>query len=63
MLVLDEADEILSKGFENTLQEIFSYINIGLTQNLLYSATLSIKVLSLTKMSLKNPLKILLNSD
>jgi ATP-dependent RNA helicase DDX10/DBP4 len=29
MLVLDEADEILSKGFESSLQEIFSYINLG----------------------------------
>ena len=31
MLVLDEADEILSKGFENTIQDIFSYINLGQT--------------------------------
>ncbi len=31
MLVLDEADEILSKGFESSLQEIFSYINLGQT--------------------------------
>ena len=31
MLVLDEADEILSKGFESTLEEIFTYINLGLT--------------------------------
>jgi superfamily II DNA/RNA helicase len=31
MLVLDEADEILSKGFENTLQDIFSYINLNQT--------------------------------
>lgn len=63
ILVLDEADEILSQGFQNTLEEIFQFLNISQTQNLLFSATISQKILNLSKIALKDPLKLLLNSD
>ena len=31
MIVLDEADEILSLGFEQTIEEIFDYLPINRT--------------------------------
>lgn len=62
MLVLDEADEILSKGFENTLNLIFENIDLKKTQNLLFSATLNKKIFGLSKLALKDPENILLQS-
>lgn len=52
MLVLDEADEIIMMGFLNTITEILSYLPRG-CQTMLFSATLSKKVLGLGKVALR----------
>jgi len=54
MLVIDEADRILDMGFEETLNEILSYLTSS-RQTLLFSATLSKSIQALAKLSLKNP--------
>jgi ATP-dependent RNA helicase DDX10/DBP4 len=61
MLVLDEADEILSLGFQNTLSEILNAVPRN-TQTLLFSATLSKKILALSKVALKDPEHIFLHN-
>ena len=62
MLVLDEADEILSMGFSNTLTAILNCIPVGRTQNMLFSATLSKDILKVSKVALKNHENILLQN-
>lgn len=61
MLVLDEADEILSMGFEQTLDAILQSLP-NHRQNMLFSATLSKKVVQLSKMALRDPERIFLNN-
>jgi len=60
MLVLDEADEILSLGFQGTLTEILNAVPRS-TQTMLFSATLSKMILSLSKIALKDPENIFLH--
>ena len=62
MLVLDEADEILSMGFSNTLTQILNEVPRNI-QTLLFSATLSKSVLSLSRIALNSPEQIYLRSD
>jgi ATP-dependent RNA helicase RhlE len=54
ILVLDEADKMLNLGFEAEINKIFSLLPV-LRQNLLFSATLSKDILSLTRIVLRNP--------
>lgn len=61
MLVLDEADEILSMGFEQTLDAILQCLP-SKRQNMLFSATLSKKVMQLSRMALQDPEHIFLHS-
>ncbi len=66
VLVIDEADEIILMGFMNQVTQILSYLPKS-RQTMLLSATLTTKVLELSKLALKvpslhqNPEKILLN--
>ncbi|MGB0392052.1 MAG: DEAD/DEAH box helicase [Salibacteraceae bacterium] len=53
-LVLDEADKLLSLGFQEEMEKIFSLLPKK-RQNLLFSATLDDKVESLNKLVLNNP--------
>lgn len=62
MLVLDEADEILSMGFQNTLTQILSNVPRGV-QTMLFSATLSKNILSLSKIAMTSPEQIFLRGD
>ena len=59
MLVLDEADEILSLGFANTLTQILNAVPRN-TQTMLFSATLSKNVMALSKIALNDPEQIFL---
>jgi ATP-dependent RNA helicase DDX10/DBP4 len=52
MVVIDEADEIIMMGFLNTITEIINYLPKN-CQTMLFSATLSSKVLNLGKVALK----------
>jgi superfamily II DNA/RNA helicase len=62
LIVLDEADEMLSKGFMEQIQKIFKYIPEE-SQVALFSATLSQEVLNLTTKFMNNPYKILVKND
>lgn len=56
-VVLDEADEMLSMGFQEDLDEILSHAS-GEQQTLLFSATLPPQIKSLAKKYMNNPLNI-----
>jgi ATP-dependent RNA helicase RhlE len=57
MLVLDEADKMLSLGFKDEIESIF-YLLPKKRQNLLFSATLNDNVEGLNNIILRNPIKI-----
>ncbi len=56
-LVLDEADEMLSIGFEEDIYKINKYV-MDNTQKLLFSATITENVKNVAKNILRNPLNI-----
>ena len=58
MLILDEADDLLSQGFQDQVHEIFSFlpqhVQVGL-----FSATMPTEVLLLTNKFMDEPLRFL----
>lgn len=58
MLVLDEADSMLDRGFKEQIYDIYRYLPPG-TQIVLVSATLTREVLEMTKKFMNEPVKIL----
>jgi ATP-dependent RNA helicase len=62
MLVLDEADEMLSKGFKEQIYDVYRYLH-PLTQVVLVSATLTRDVLEMTKKFMNDPIRILVKRD
>ena len=62
LLVLDEADEILSSGFKEQIYNIFQYLN-DKTQIGLFSATLPAELETLTTKMLRDPIKILVKKE
>lgn len=62
ILILDEADEMLSEGFLDAIKEILTTIppscQIGL-----FSATLPPETLSITEKFMKNPLRLVMNKE
>lgn len=62
IFVLDEADEMLSRGFKNQIQDIFKYLP-GDIQIALFSATMPVEILRLTKHFLRDPAKILVKNE
>ena len=60
--VLDEADEMLSKGFLDTIREIISLIPTT-TKILLFSATMPRDIVELTTHFMKEPAKILVKNE
>jgi len=60
--VLDEADEMLSRGFMPQMKEIFTYLPQQV-QVCLFSATMPPEVLKLTNSIMRNPAKILLKEE
>ena len=65
VVILDEADELLSKGFRSQLKEIIK-LTSSLCKNLqicLFSATMNKNVLDLSKEFLINPMKILMKNE
>ena len=61
-LILDEADEILSFGFKDTIYEILQFINKN-TQICLFSATLPDEILEITDKFMNNPEKVLVKKE
>jgi len=62
MLVLDEADEMLSRGFKEQIYDVYRYLP-PLTQVVLVSATLPRDVLEMTRKFMNNPMRILVKRD
>lgn len=61
-IVLDEADEMLSKGFKTQIYTIFQMIHQDV-QVCLFSATIPADVEKLTERFMRDPVKILVKSD
>ena len=62
MLVIDEADEMLNKGFKEQIYDIYRYLP-PTTQVILVSATLPQEVLDMTKKFMNEPVRILVKRD
>lgn len=61
LFVLDEADEMLSRGFKTQIQDIFKFLPADI-QIALFSATLPPEILKLTKHFMREPAKILVKN-
>merc|ERR1711971_405693 len=62
LFILDEADEMLSRGFKPQIQDIFKFLPADI-QICLFSATLPPDILGLTKHFMRNPAKILVQKE
>lgn len=62
MFVLDEADEMLSKGFMESIQEVIKSMPAE-AQIVLLSATMPSDVLEITKKFMSDPIKILIQKE
>jgi superfamily II DNA/RNA helicase len=62
LLILDEADEMLSDGFKEQIYSIFQYFNSNI-QVALFSATLPNNIYSITSQFMRNPVKICVKTE
>jgi len=62
LIVLDEADEMLSRGFKEAVYEIFSHMPQDV-QVCLFSATMSPEALQITEKFMRNPATILVKNE
>lgn len=61
-LIIDEADEMLDKGFKEQIYDIYRFLPPS-TQVVLVSATLPGEVLDMTSKFMDNPIKVLVKRD
>lgn len=62
MLIVDEADEMLSHGFKSQMYKIFQFIPENI-QVSLFSATMPAELEELSKAFMRNPIKILVKKE
>lgn len=62
MIIIDEADEMLNKGFKEQIYDIYRYLTPS-TQVVLVSATLPQEVLDMTNKFMNEPIKVLVKRD
>ena len=62
MIVLDEADEMLSSGFKEQIYNIFQFIGNSV-QIALFSATLPVEIQAITEKFMNDPIKILVKTE
>ena len=62
IMVLDEADEMLSQGFQQKIHQIFQFMPQDL-QVVLFSATLPPEILEITKEFMRNPIRITMEAE
>jgi len=62
MLVLDEADEMLSRGFKEQIYDVFQYLPQNV-QVCLFSATMPVEILRMTEKFMRTPIRILVKKE
>ena len=62
VMVLDEADEMLNRGFKTQIYDIYRFLPVA-CQVVLMSATLPGSVLEMTEKFMSDPIKILVKRD
>mmetsp|Transcript_47790 Transcript_47790/g.83673 ORF Transcript_47790/g.83673 Transcript_47790/m.83673 type:complete len:401 (-) Transcript_47790:131-1333(-) len=62
LFVLDEADEMLSRGFKEQIYDVFKYMP-EMVQCTIFSATMPLEVLEVTQKFMRDPIKILVKKD
>lgn len=62
LMILDEADELLSSGFKEQIYNIFQYLNSNM-QVALFSATLPDYIQSITNKFMRDPVKIYVKAE
>lgn len=62
MVVLDEADEMLSSGFKEQIYSVFQYLSNDI-QIALFSATMPNQLYYLTEKFMRNPVKIIVKTE
>jgi translation initiation factor 4A len=62
VFVLDEADEMLSRGFKDQIYEVFKYMPQDI-QVVLLSATMPVDVLEVTNRFMRDPIRILVKKE
>jgi translation initiation factor 4A len=62
LFVLDEADEMLSRGFKDQIYDVFKYMPQNI-QVILLSATMPTEVLEVTKRFMRDPVRILVKKE
>ncbi|XP_041350456.1 eukaryotic initiation factor 4A-I-like isoform X2 [Gigantopelta aegis] len=62
MFVLDEADEMLSRGFKDQIYDVFRHMKADI-QVILLSATMPSDVLEVTQRFMRDPIRILVKKD
>jgi len=62
LLILDEADEMLSEGFKEQIYNIFQHFNSNI-QVALFSATLPNNIYAITSQFMRNPIKICVKAE
>jgi translation initiation factor 4A len=62
MFVLDEADEMLSRGFKEQIYDVFKYMP-ETVQCCIFSATMPLEVLEVTSKFMRDPIRILVKKD
>jgi translation initiation factor 4A len=62
LIVIDEADEMLSSGFKEQLYNIFQYFNTDI-QVALFSATLPENIYEITDKFMRDPVKIIVKAE
>lgn len=62
LFVLDEADEMLSRGFKDQIYEVFRFLPEKV-QVALFSATMPLDVLEVTQRFMREPIRILVKRD
>ena len=62
LIILDEADEMLSSGFKEQIYSIFQYLSKDI-QIALFSATMPTTLYTLTDRFMRNPIKIIVKTE
>lgn len=62
LFILDEADEMLSRGFKDQIYEIFQRLSSDI-QVCLFSATMPDEILEISQRFMRNPVRILVKRD